>query len=109
MSTLTVRSLTFSEVNAMDSKTYDWHFRNNRRNLDAAVTPPAPPPPVVEPTAPEKRAAIQKDYQAWRKKNGIDKDVPKQEELDAFLAERNLPQVVAADQKRWKQAHPEID
>jgi hypothetical protein len=51
-------------------------------------------------------SALDQEYKTWLEKNGITR-VPTQDDMNAFLEERNLPERVVADVARWKAARPE--
>jgi hypothetical protein len=70
-SLLSVRPLTLAEVDAMDSKTFDWHTRHNLANVDKALNPPPPPAPPSESEVRAARvAALVAEYEAYVKKHG---------------------------------------
>jgi hypothetical protein len=119
MSTLTVRSLTKPEIDSMDSKTYDWHYKFNRANLDAALTPPpSPPPPTAEQAVAQERAAKVKEllpqFEAWLKTQKHDHpgsltwDLFRRDHaMRIFLEEHNQRKDIEAGVQRFLSAHPE--
>jgi hypothetical protein len=49
--------------------------------------------------------SIEQEYKQWLEKKGITR-VPTQDDVNAFLEERNLPEKVKQDRQRWLSKHP---
>ena len=49
--------------------------------------------------------SLEQEYKIWLGKKGITR-VPTQDDVNAFLEERNLPEKVKQDRQRWLSNHP---